>query len=237
MFERFSDRARHVVLLAQDEARALKHNYIGTEHILLGLFREEGLAARVLTSLGLPVEEVRAQVALIVGQGDEVPAGQIPFSPRAKTVLDLAQGEAVSLGHNYVGPEHILLGIVREGEGLAARILLDLDADAEKVRTEVMRMLAGPPRSESHARTPRLRLAVMDAHILAVERRDEVMQAAAEARDRDEARKSVARLLGITEQQASAVLEMRLNRFNQSDVADLRSEHKSVSTRLNQADG
>src|SRR6184192_4261220 len=145
MFERFTERARQVVVLAQDEARTLKHNYIGTEHILLGLLREEeGLAARVLDSLDITVEEVRAQVARIVGQGDEVTTGQIPFTPRAKKVLELALREALSLGHNYIGTEHILLGLVRENEGVAARILLDFDADSEKIRNEVIRMLSGP---------------------------------------------------------------------------------------------
>jgi ATP-dependent Clp protease ATP-binding subunit ClpC len=147
LFERFTERARQVVVLAQDEARALKHNYIGTEHILLGLLREEeGLAARVLESLDITVEEVRAQVARIVGQGDEVTTGQIPFTPRAKKVLELALREALSLGHNYIGTEHILLGLVRENEGVAARILLDFDADAEKIRNEIIRMLSGPGR-------------------------------------------------------------------------------------------
>jgi ATP-dependent Clp protease ATP-binding subunit ClpC len=147
MFERFTERARQVVVLAQDEARTLKHNYIGTEHILLGLLREEeGLAARVLDSLDITVEEVRAQVARIVGQGDEVTTGQIPFTPRAKKVLELALREALSLGHNYIGTEHILLGLVRENEGVAARILLDFDADAEKIRNEIIRMLSGPGR-------------------------------------------------------------------------------------------
>ena len=147
MFERFTERARQVVVLAQDEARALKHNYIGTEHILLGLLREEeGLAARVLEQLDITVEEVRAQVARIVGQGDEVTTGQIPFTPRAKKVLELALREALSLGHNYIGTEHILLGLVRENEGVAARILLDFDADAEKIRNEIIRMLSGPGR-------------------------------------------------------------------------------------------
>jgi ATP-dependent Clp protease ATP-binding subunit ClpC len=149
LFERFTERARQVVVLAQDEARALKHNYIGTEHILLGLLREEeGLAARVLESLDITVEEVRAQVARIVGQGDEVTSGQIPFTPRAKKVLELALREALSLGHNYIGTEHILLGLVRENEGVAARILLDFDADAEKIRNEIIRMLSGPGRRQ-----------------------------------------------------------------------------------------
>src|SRR5947209_6674695 len=150
MFERFTERARQVVVLAQEEARTLKHNYIGTEHILLGLLREEeGLAARVLESLDITVEEVRAQVARIVGQGGEVTTGQMPVTPRAKKVLELALPDALSLGHNYIGTEHILLGLVRENEGVAARILLDFDADAEKIRNEIIRMLSGPGRRQA----------------------------------------------------------------------------------------
>jgi ATP-dependent Clp protease ATP-binding subunit ClpC len=145
VFERFTERAKQVVVLAQDEARALKHNYIGTEHILLGLLREEeGLAARVLESLDITVEEVRAQVKRLVGQGDEeIVTGQIPFTPRAKKVLELALREALSLGHNYIGTEHVLLGVVRENQGVAARILLDFDVDAETIRNEIIRMLPG----------------------------------------------------------------------------------------------
>jgi ATP-dependent Clp protease ATP-binding subunit ClpC len=148
VFERFTERARQVVVLAQDEARALKHNYLGTEHLLLGLLRQEkGLAARVLGALGVTVEEVRSQVGRMIGQGDEVTQGMIPFTPRAKKVLELSLQEAKALKHDYIGTEHILLGVVRENEGVAARILLDLDADAETIRSEVIRMLAGgePP--------------------------------------------------------------------------------------------
>ena len=149
MFERFTERARQVVVLAQDESRELRHNYIGTEHILLGLFREEeGLAARALESLDVTVEEVRAQVVRIVGPGDEQVSGQIPFTPRAKKVLELALREALVLGDNYIGTEHVLLGLVRENEGLAARILLDFDADAETIRNEIVRLLSGPGRRE-----------------------------------------------------------------------------------------
>ncbi len=152
MFERFTERARQVVVLAQEEARSLKHNYIGTEHLLLGLLREEeGVAARVLDGLEVSVEEVRAAVVRIVGSGEESPQGQIPFTPRAKKVLELALREALSLGHNYIGTEHILLGLVREDEGVAARILLDLDAEPEKIRNEVMRALSGPGRRSSQA--------------------------------------------------------------------------------------
>jgi len=145
MFERFTERARQVVVLAQEEARSLKHNYIGTEHLLLGLLREdEGVAARVFEKLDISVEEVRAAVVRIVGSGEEAPQGQIPFTPRAKKVLELALREALSLGHNYIGTEHILLGLIREEEGVATRILVDLDADPDKVRAEVMHLLSGP---------------------------------------------------------------------------------------------
>jgi hypothetical protein len=164
MFERFTERARHVVVLAQDEARAFKHNYIGTEHILLGLVREEeGLAARMLESLGISVEEVRAQVARILGQGDEATSGQIPLTQRAKKVLELALREALSLGHNYIGTEHILLGLVRENEGVAARILLGFGVDAEQIRDEIIRKLSGArrrqwePASSDFAFAPRQR--------------------------------------------------------------------------------
>ena len=137
-----------MVVLAQDEARAFEHDYIGTEHLLLGILREEeGVGARVLESLDLTIEEVRAQVARIVGHGDVATPGQIPFTPRAKKVLELALREALTLGHNYIGTEHLLLGLVRENEGVAARILLDFDADAEKIRNEIIRMLAGRPGS------------------------------------------------------------------------------------------
>jgi ATP-dependent Clp protease ATP-binding subunit ClpC len=145
VFERFTERARQVVVLAQDEARALEHNYIGTEHILLGLLREEeGIAARALERLGVTLEETRAQVAEVSGPGEEPPAGQIPFTPRTKAVLELSLREALALGHNYIGTEHILLGLVRESGGLGARILLGLGADPEHVRGEVIGMLAGP---------------------------------------------------------------------------------------------
>src|SRR5439155_10046636 len=144
VFERFTERARQVVVLAQDEARSLNHNYIGTEHLLLGLLREdEGVGASVLESLGVTLEEVRAQVARIVGQGDDVMSGQIPFTPRAKKVLELSLKEAVRLGHNHIGTEHLLLGLARENQGVASRILLDFDVDAERVRDEVLRFLSG----------------------------------------------------------------------------------------------
>jgi ATP-dependent Clp protease ATP-binding subunit ClpA len=146
VFERFTERARQVVVLAQDEARALKHNYIGTEHLLLGVLREEeGIGAQALFALDVSLEEVRALVARIIGTGDEIETGQIPFTPRAKKVLELALREALSLGHNYIGTEHLLLGLVREGEGVAMHILRDFDVDAEKIREWIVRKLAQAP--------------------------------------------------------------------------------------------
>ncbi|HEX9415489.1 MAG TPA: Clp protease N-terminal domain-containing protein [Gaiellaceae bacterium] len=149
MFERFTERARQVVVLAQDEARALGHNYIGTEHLLLGLIREQkGIAARVLDSIGLTIDDGRADVLRIVGKGDEVTSGNIPFTPRAKKVLELSLREGLSLGHNYIGTEHILLGLAREGEGVASHILLDHGAGSEDVQNEVLRLLGGSPPAE-----------------------------------------------------------------------------------------
>ena len=146
MFERFTERARQVVVHAQEEARTLKHNYIGTEHLLLGLLREEeGLAAKVLESLGITIDEARAQIARMIGHGDEEARGQVPFTPRAKKVLELALREAMALGHNYIGTEHILLGLVREGEGVALRVLLEFGVDADKIRNELFRLLGGRP--------------------------------------------------------------------------------------------
>ncbi len=144
MFERFTDRARRVVVLAQEEARMLNHNYIGTEHILLGLIHEgEGVAAKALESLGIALEGVRQQVEEIIGQGQQAPSGHIPFTPRAKKVLELSLREALQLGHNYIGTEHILLGLIREGEGVAAQVLVKLSADLNRVRQQVIQLLSG----------------------------------------------------------------------------------------------
>ena len=144
MFERFTDRARRVVVLAQEEARLLNHNYIGTEHILLGLIHEgEGVAAKALESLGISLEAVRDQVEEIIGQGGSSPSGHIPFTPRAKKVLELSLREALQLGHNYIGTEHILLGLIREGEGVAAQVLTKLGADLSRVRQQVIQLLSG----------------------------------------------------------------------------------------------
>jgi ATP-dependent Clp protease ATP-binding subunit ClpC len=146
MFERFTDRARRVVVLAQEEARMLNHNYIGTEHILLGLIHEgEGIPAQVLGSHGISLEAVRQQVEEIVGQGKQAPTGNIPFTPRAKRVLELSLREALQLGHNYIGPEHIMLGFIREGEGRGMEIIGRLGADADRVRQQVRELAMKQP--------------------------------------------------------------------------------------------
>ena len=162
MFERFTDRARRVVVLAQEEARMLNHNYIGTEHLLLGLIHEgEGVAARALESLGISLEAVRQQVEEIIGQGEDPPQGHIPFTPRAKTVLELSLREAQQLGHNYIGTEHILLGLIREGKGVAAQVLVKLGADLNRVRQQVTQLVHGhqamePPAASGGPRRARL---------------------------------------------------------------------------------
>ncbi|HEX2117820.1 MAG TPA: Clp protease N-terminal domain-containing protein, partial [Acidimicrobiales bacterium] len=144
MFERFTDRARRVVVLAQEEARLLGHNWIGTEHILLGLISErDGVAAKVLQELGISLEVVRAKVELIIGEGDKRPGSHIPFTPRAKKVLELSLREALQLGHNYIGTEHILMGLIREGEGVGAQVLVNLGADLSAVRQGVIQQLSG----------------------------------------------------------------------------------------------
>jgi prophage maintenance system killer protein len=145
MFQRFTPRARQVVVLSQDEARSLNHNYVGTEHILLGLLREhDGLAARALNVLGISRDAVRQQVLSIIGEGEQPPSGHIPFTPRAKKVLELALREAVNLGHLYIGSEHILLGLIREGEGLACQVLTQLGASLPRVREQVLQLLYSP---------------------------------------------------------------------------------------------
>jgi len=141
MFERFTERARRVVVHAQEEARELSHNYIGTEHLLLGLMREpESIAARALRELEISQEAAREQVIQMIGRGKKEPSGHIPFTPRAKKVLELSLREALQLGHNYIGTEHILLGLVREGEGVAAQVLISLGGKLSRVRDKVLEL-------------------------------------------------------------------------------------------------
>jgi ATP-dependent Clp protease ATP-binding subunit ClpA len=144
VFERFTDKARRVVVLAQEEARMLNHNYIGTEHLLLGLLREEdGVAARSIQAFNLSLEQVRGEILAIIGTGDSAPSGHIPFTPRAKKVLELSLREAIQLGHNYIGTEHILMGLIREGEGVASQVLRKLGAEPNRVRQTVIQLLSG----------------------------------------------------------------------------------------------
>src|SRR3974390_2015021 len=176
MFERFTDRARRVVVLAQQEARRLDHNYIGTEHILLGLVREgEGIAATALDQLGISLDAVRQQVEEIIGRGQQAPSGHIPFTPRGKKVLELSLRESLQLGHDYIGTEHILLGLVREGGGVAAQILVKLGAELNRVRQQVIQLLHGrqekePVSARSTAGELRL-LPAVKARLEAAERR------------------------------------------------------------------
>ena len=197
MFERFTDRARRSVQLAQEEARLLRHNYIGTEHLLLGLLREDqGVAAKALTSLGIAPDEVRDQVVEIIGHGELAPAGPIPYTPRSKKVLELSMREALRLGHGYIGTEHILLGLLREGEGMAALVLVKLGCDFTRARDTVLRLL-NDPRSDEGSPTRLVRMAVpadllgYDEKLAEVRRRKEAaidegdLESAATLRDRE----------------------------------------------------
>ena len=155
MFEKFTDRARRVVVLAQEEARMLDHNYIGTEHLLLGLIHEgHGVAAGALESLGISLEDVRRNVEEMIGRGEAAPSGHIPFTPRAKKVLELSLRESQQLGQDYIGTEHILLGLIREGEGVAAQVLVKLGADLNRVRQQVLEMVGGRAAREPEAGGP-----------------------------------------------------------------------------------
>jgi ATP-dependent Clp protease ATP-binding subunit ClpA len=185
VFERFTDRARRVVVLAQEEARMLNHNYIGTEHLLLGLVHEgEGVAAKALESLGVGLETVRLQVEEIIGHGQQAPSGHIPFTPRVKKVLELANREAEDLGHNYIGTEHLLLGLIREGDGVAAQVLARLGVDLAAARRQVVGLLHGRAGSSLLSQRPRrgrrerdrvfddalVRIDALDRQLAAIER-------------------------------------------------------------------
>ena len=179
MFERFTDRARRVIVLAQDEARMLDHNYVGTEHLLLGLIHEgDGIAAKALESLGISLDVVREQVEGIIGRGQQAPrSGHIPFTPRAKKVLEFSLREALQLGHSYIGTEHILLGLIREGQGVAAQVLVGLGVDLDRARERVIQLLTGRAGRVAVAAVPgagsdlRDRLADIAARLAVIERR------------------------------------------------------------------
>jgi ATP-dependent Clp protease ATP-binding subunit ClpA len=171
MFERFTDRSRRIVVLAQEEARRLDHNWIGTEHILLGLIKEgDGVAARALESIGISLDAVRQKVEEIIGRGQQAPSEHIPFTPRAKKVLELSLREALQLGDNYIGTEHILLGLVREGDGVAAQVLVTLGADLNRVHQEVIRLVPAHPAEEPEPGV-RVRLELVEQRLTAIEQR------------------------------------------------------------------
>jgi ATP-dependent Clp protease ATP-binding subunit ClpC len=188
MFERFTDRARRSLFLSQEEARRLNHNYVGTEHLLLGLVSEgQGVAAKALESLGISLEMVRAQVEDIIGKGQQAPTGHISFNPRAKKVLELSLREATQLGHNYIGTEHLLLGLIREGEGVAAQVLVKLAADLSRVRQQVIQLLTGYVGGrEAGARTRLVRMTVPEELRQAEEQLTQVRGEKEEAIDRQD---------------------------------------------------
>jgi ATP-dependent Clp protease ATP-binding subunit ClpC len=196
MFERFTDRARRVVVLAQEEARMLSHNYIGTEHILLGLAHEgEGVAAKALEGLGIHLEAVRQQVEQIIGKGQQAPSGHIPFTPRAKKVLELSLRESLQLGHDYIGTEHILLGLIREGDGVAAQVLVRLGADLNRVRAEVIKLVHGGRGEEERVVGPRPSPAIRDVFFREVQ---------SALRSIEQRLTAIERHLGMTHGQAAA---------------------------------
>ena len=230
MFERFTDRARRVVVLAQEEARMLNHNYIGTEHILLGLIHEgEGVAAKALESLGISLEGVRSQVEEIIGQGQQAPSGHIPFTPRAKKVLELAFREARALGHDYIGTEHILLGLIREGDGVAAQVLVRLGADLNRAREQVIRLLQEGQGDDDVL----ARVGLLDRRLAAIERwvgirpdLDDLDQEIAQARqekeaaiDREDFEVAVARR--DEEKQGRAARAVREDEWTEADAGRL----------------
>jgi ATP-dependent Clp protease ATP-binding subunit ClpA len=188
MLDRFTDRARRSLFLSQEEGRRLNHNYVGTEHLLLGLVSEgQGVAAKALESLGISLETVRAQVEEIIGQGQWAPTGHIPFTPRAKKALELSLREALQLGHNYIGTEHLLLGLIREGEGVAAQVLVKWGGDLSRVRQQVIQLLSGSVRGmEAGARTRLVRITVPEELRQAEEQLAQVRGEKEEAIDRQD---------------------------------------------------
>ena len=236
MFERFTDRARRVVVLAQEEARMLEHDYIGTEHVLLGLIHEgEGVAAKALRALDVDLDTLRREVEALVGRGHEPKTGHIPFTPQAKKVLELALRESVQLGHDYIGTEHLLLGLVREGEGPAAQVLQQRDIELNKVRQEVIRLLHGYQAGEGRRgrRTARARpggeiatleeishqLRVLGARLAAIEEKLGIEESA----ERQRLRRIDAEIAGVRRQKESAIDEQDFER-----AAALRDEEKRL---------
>jgi ATP-dependent Clp protease ATP-binding subunit ClpC len=229
MFERFTDRARRVVVLAQEEARMLKHNYVGTEHLLLGLIHEgQGVGAKALESLGIGLDMVRHEVEEVVGEGQEAPSGHIPFTPRAKTVLELSLREALELNHDYIGTEHILLGLIREGEGVAAQVLVRLGADLDRVRQQVIDLLAA-----HKARAEETGQAVPSApRASSASSPSSPSSAPAEGRGRERQAAALARRIEAIEARLSAI-ELRLG--SGPDLGDLDEQITRVAMEKQEA--
>ena len=232
MFERFTERARQVVVLALEEARLLRHNYVGSEHLLLGLLREEeGQAAIALGALGVELRHARAQVERIVGLGDSPSAGQVPFTPRAKRVLELAAKEGSSLGHDRIGTEHLLLGLLREGEGVGLRVLLELGADLKSVERELDPAL-GSELDEERREVLVRRRDHLAARLAAAGRREEVVRLIGAAHHGEEALREVAALLEVSPDSAQHVLDMRLSGLQRDGVDRMRQELEAIEAQL-----
>ena len=237
MFERYTEEARQAIVIAQEEARILRHNYIGTEHLLLALLREEhGGAAQALRSHGFTLDEMRARVTRIVGSGEEVPSTQLPFTPRSKKVLELAAQEALARNDNHIGTEHLLLGLLREDNGVAARILTESELEADALRRELGERRASS-RKRNLADVYRRRLPVLDAYLAAAGRRDEVVRAIGDAASTQLARAAVQELLGLSREQAEAVLDLRLSRLTRDRVRSFERERRELVRRLEELEG
>jgi len=239
MFERFTERARQVVVLAQEEARGLSHNYIGTEHLLLGVLRlDGGVAIEVLSRFGLSAEAAREDVKRIVGLGVEGTPGQIPFTPRAKSALELSLRESAALGDKHIDAEHILLALARVRDGVAARILVDAGVDAASLRNLVVSLAWGGAGERERPMTPEYRevlkerLALVEAQLLAFEHRADIVDAVADAPSRPDAETVIATRLKLTLRQAQAVLAVRLGQWTSDEVEAIRRELADLQARL-----
>jgi ATP-dependent Clp protease ATP-binding subunit ClpA len=241
MFERFTERARQVVVRAQEEARGLNHNYVGTEHLLLGLLRlDEGVAVDVLDRVGLTIETVRGAVTRVVGLGAASTPGQMPFTPRAKAVLEQSLKLSQALGDGAIFPEHILLALADVSGGVAHRLLLDAGADAAALPSLVVTLRAADPSQGPLTRDARRmfedRAAVVEAQILAFERRADVVEAVAETATREDAEKVIARRFKLSPRQARAVLAVRLGEWTSEEIDVVRQELVDLRARLDSED-
>ena len=233
MFGRFTEGSRLTVVMAQEEARRLDHNYLGTEHLLAGLMHEHGgIAAQVLSEMGVQLDEVRVQIVRIAGRGKGGAVGQIPFTPNAKKALEHALAAARSLSMDMIGTEHMLLGLVRDSNALAARILLELGAEPEELRQRVLLAIGHPQALAARAEGARRRLRALDAILAALDRREEVARIAGEAANPPEAAHELSDALNLDLDQAEALLHMRVSDWTKSDRTRLQHERDRLRTEL-----